>query len=161
MLWDYRLERKWSVVGFCSGAVAGLVAITPASGYVGAPAAVLFGFMAGTICNFATQLKFLLNYDDTLDVSIFSLFYGLELDQRGILVSLSLNSNFARSIDQRRLDLSVGRKRLISYILKPLSLSLKLETDAHFPLDLRLARHWWCRRQPPHRPLRPSLYRRS
>ena len=36
MLWDYRLERKWSVVGFCSGAIVGLVAITPGSGYVGA-----------------------------------------------------------------------------------------------------------------------------
>ena len=36
MLWDYRLERKWSVVGFCSGAIVGLVAITPASGFVGA-----------------------------------------------------------------------------------------------------------------------------
>ncbi|KAF8315314.1 ammonium transporter [Clavulina sp. PMI_390] len=68
MLWDYRLERKWSVVGFCSGAIAGLVAITPASGFVGPPAAVLYGFMAGTICNFATQLKFIFNYDDTLDI---------------------------------------------------------------------------------------------
>jgi len=35
MLWDYRLEKKWSAVGFCSGAIAGLVAITPGSGYVG------------------------------------------------------------------------------------------------------------------------------
>ncbi|KAF9524359.1 ammonium transporter [Crepidotus variabilis] len=68
MLWDYRLERKWSAVGFCSGAVAGLVAITPASGYVGAPAAVLFGFVGGTACNFATQLKFIFGYDDTLDI---------------------------------------------------------------------------------------------
>jgi Amt family ammonium transporter len=68
MIWDYRIERKWSAVGFCSGAVAGLVAITPGSGYVGAPAAILFGFMAGTVCNFATQLKFLLHYDDALDV---------------------------------------------------------------------------------------------
>ncbi|KAF9652560.1 ammonium transporter [Thelephora ganbajun] len=68
MLWDYRLERKWSAVGFCSGAVSGLVAITPASGFVGSPAAVLFGFMAGTVCNFATQLKFALGYDDTLDI---------------------------------------------------------------------------------------------
>ncbi|KAF9218851.1 ammonium transporter [Gyrodon lividus] len=68
MLWDYRLERKWSVVGFCSGAIAGLVAITPGSGFVGAPASVLFGFMAGTVCNFATQLKFLFKYDDTLDI---------------------------------------------------------------------------------------------
>ncbi|KAJ2922702.1 hypothetical protein H1R20_g14395, partial [Candolleomyces eurysporus] len=57
MLWDYRIERKWSAVGFCSGAISGLVAITPASGYVGSPAAVLFGVLGGTICNFATQLK--------------------------------------------------------------------------------------------------------
>ncbi|KAG1778183.1 ammonium transporter AmtB-like domain-containing protein [Suillus placidus] len=68
MFWDYRLERKWSVVGFCSGAISGLVAITPGSGYVGAPAAVLFGFMAGTVCNFATQLKFIFKFDDTLDI---------------------------------------------------------------------------------------------
>jgi len=68
MIWDYRLERKWSAVGFCSGAIAGLVAITPASGFVGSPAAVLFGVMAGTLCNFATQLKFLFRYDDCLDI---------------------------------------------------------------------------------------------
>ncbi|CAA7268894.1 unnamed protein product [Cyclocybe aegerita] len=68
MLWDYRIERKWSAVGFCSGAISGLVAITPASGYVGAPAAVLFGVLGGTACNFATQLKFLLGYDDALDI---------------------------------------------------------------------------------------------
>ncbi|KAG1722707.1 ammonium transporter AmtB-like domain-containing protein [Suillus lakei] len=68
MFWDYRLERKWSVVGFCSGAISGLVAITPGSGFVGSPAAVLFGFMAGTVCNFATQLKFIFGYDDTLDI---------------------------------------------------------------------------------------------
>jgi ammonia channel protein AmtB len=33
---DYRIERKWSAVGFCSGAIAALVAITPGSGFVGA-----------------------------------------------------------------------------------------------------------------------------
>jgi len=68
MLWDYRLERKWSVVGFCSGSIVGLVAITPASGFVGAPASVAFGVAAGTICNFATKLKFTFGYDDCLDI---------------------------------------------------------------------------------------------
>lgn len=68
MLWDYRIEKKWSVVGFCSGAIAGLVAITPGSGFVGSPAAILFGVTAGTVCNFATQLKFLAGYDDALDI---------------------------------------------------------------------------------------------
>jgi len=68
MLWDYRLEKKWSSVGFCSGVIVGLVAITPASGFVGSPAAVLYGVMAGTVCNFATKLKYFINVDDTLDI---------------------------------------------------------------------------------------------
>ncbi|KJA21586.1 hypothetical protein HYPSUDRAFT_187349 [Hypholoma sublateritium FD-334 SS-4] len=68
MLWDYRIEKKWSAVGFCSGAISGLVAITPASGFVGSPAAVLFGVVGGTACNFATQLKFVFHYDDALDI---------------------------------------------------------------------------------------------
>jgi Ammonium Transporter Family len=73
MFWDWRLERKWSAVGFCSGAIVGLVAITPGSGFVGAPASVLFGVVAGTVCNFATQLKFIFDFDDTLDVGFFCL----------------------------------------------------------------------------------------
>lgn len=68
MFWDWRLERKWSAVGFCSGAISGLVAITPASGYVGTPAAVAFGVLGGTACNFATGLKNLFGYDDALDI---------------------------------------------------------------------------------------------
>jgi len=68
MLWDYRLEKKWSAVGFCSGAVSSLVAITPGSGFVGAPASVAFGVAAGTFCNWATQIKFIFGWDDTLDI---------------------------------------------------------------------------------------------
>ncbi|TFK69361.1 hypothetical protein BDN72DRAFT_796630, partial [Pluteus cervinus] len=48
---------------------ASLVAITPGSGCVGIRTySVLFGFCAGTFCNVATQLKFLLGVDDTLDI---------------------------------------------------------------------------------------------
>jgi len=68
MLWDYRIERKWSAVGFCSGAIAGLVAITPGAGYVPIWASIIFGTTAGTLCNYATQLKFIFGYDDTLDI---------------------------------------------------------------------------------------------
>jgi len=67
-LLDYRLEKKLSALGFCSGAVAGLVAITPGSGFVGTPAAVLFGFCAGIFCNFAVKLKHIFDFDDALDV---------------------------------------------------------------------------------------------
>ncbi|EXJ71225.1 uncharacterized protein A1O5_05031 [Cladophialophora psammophila CBS 110553] len=65
---DYRLERKWSTVGFCSGVIAGLVAITPGSGFVPAWAAVVFGVVGGIACNYATKLKFLLHIDDSLDI---------------------------------------------------------------------------------------------
>ena len=65
---DFRLERKWSTVGFCSGVVAGLVAITPGSGYVPAWAAVVYGVVGATACNYATKIKFLLHIDDSLDI---------------------------------------------------------------------------------------------
>ncbi|TRX93248.1 hypothetical protein FHL15_005827 [Xylaria flabelliformis] len=68
VLLDYRLEKKWSVVGFCSGAISGLVAITPASGYVTPWAAVIFGVVGGIGCNLATKLKFLMGADDALDI---------------------------------------------------------------------------------------------
>jgi Amt family ammonium transporter len=65
---DYRLERKWSTVGFCSGVISGLVAITPASGFVPAWSAVIFGVVGAFACNQATKLKFLLRIDDSLDI---------------------------------------------------------------------------------------------
>lgn len=67
-LMDYRLERKWSTVGFCSGVIAGLVAITPGSGFVTPWAAVIFGVVGAIACNYATKLKFLLRVDDALDI---------------------------------------------------------------------------------------------
>ncbi|KAI1356956.1 ammonium transporter [Xylaria sp. FL0043] len=65
---DYRLERKWSTVGFCSGVVAGLVAITPGSGFVPSWAAVPFGVLGASFANYATKLKFILRIDDSLDI---------------------------------------------------------------------------------------------
>jgi len=65
---DYRIEQKWSVVGFCSGVVAGLVAITPASGFVPAWAAVVIGLVGAVAANYGTRIKFLLHIDDALDI---------------------------------------------------------------------------------------------
>jgi ammonium transporter, Amt family len=59
---------KPSVLGIASGAVAGLVAITPASGFVGPTSAVIIGLSAGVVCFIAaTSLKQVLGYDDSLD----------------------------------------------------------------------------------------------
>ena len=57
-----------SVIGAAAGAVAGLVAITPASGFVDTPAAILIGLGAGVICYWAIQLTRKLRVDDALDV---------------------------------------------------------------------------------------------
>ena len=68
MLASYAHKRKVSVVGAAAGAVAGLVAITPASGYVTAGGAVLIGLAAGGICWAAPLLRERLQIDDALDV---------------------------------------------------------------------------------------------
>jgi Amt family ammonium transporter len=57
-----------TTLGAASGAVAGLVAITPCAGYVGGISPILIGFAAGAVCFLAIQLKFRLGYDDALDV---------------------------------------------------------------------------------------------
>ena len=65
---EWRKTGKPTTLGFASGAVAGLVCITPAAGYVGPMAALAFGLAAGVICYYAVSLKFKYGYDDSLDV---------------------------------------------------------------------------------------------
>jgi Amt family ammonium transporter len=64
--WIHR--GKPTTLGAASGAVAGLVAITPASGYVGPVSAIIIGAMAGIICYGGVLIKGKLGYDDSLDV---------------------------------------------------------------------------------------------
>jgi len=65
---EYIFKGKPSVLGFCSGIVAGLVVITPASGFVSASSAMLIGLLAGLIPFFVCwKLKAWLGYDDALD----------------------------------------------------------------------------------------------
>src|SRR6185369_7769816 len=59
---------KPTVLGAASGAVAGLVAITPASGFVGPVSSIIIGGLAGALCYAACNLKSKLGYDDSLDV---------------------------------------------------------------------------------------------
>jgi Amt family ammonium transporter len=68
MFVEWLTKGKPSVLGIASGAVAGLVAITPASGFVGPSAAVFIGIAAGVVCFLAaTSLKKIMGYDDSLD----------------------------------------------------------------------------------------------
>ncbi len=68
MLAEWMVRGKPSVLGIVSGAVAGLVAITPASGFVAPGGALIIGIVAGLVCFFsATTVKNALRYDDSLD----------------------------------------------------------------------------------------------
>ncbi len=64
---EYIQHGKASTIGFCSGLVAGLVAITPAAGFVNVLGAIFIGATVGPICYSAVVLKVKLGYDDSLD----------------------------------------------------------------------------------------------
>lgn len=68
MLVEWMYRGKPTVLGAASGAVAGLVAITPASGFVGPMASIMIGLGAGVLCYLAVLWKSRLGYDDALDV---------------------------------------------------------------------------------------------
>jgi Amt family ammonium transporter len=65
---EWLIKGKPTTLGLASGAVAGLVAITPASGFVGPVSAVILGAVAGVLCYLGVLAKSRLGYDDSLDV---------------------------------------------------------------------------------------------
>jgi Amt family ammonium transporter len=77
VLLEWVKDGKPTTLGAASGAVAGLVAITPCAGFVETLPAILIGFVAGIICLLAIQLKYKLKYDDSLDVVGIHLVGGL------------------------------------------------------------------------------------
>jgi ammonium transporter, Amt family len=68
MFFDVVRGKKPSVLGFCIGAVVGLVAITPGAGFVAIPQSIFIGFVAAIISNLAVHYKAKSTLDDTLDV---------------------------------------------------------------------------------------------
>jgi Amt family ammonium transporter len=90
MFAEWMARGKPSVLGIISGAVAGLVAITPASGFVDPRGAIVIGFAAGVACYWgATGLKHALGYDDSLDA------FGVH--GVGGIVGAALTGVFARA----------------------------------------------------------------
>nr|UUS54184.1 ammonium transporter [Aspergillus oryzae] len=87
VLLDWRLARKWSMVGWCSGTISGLVAATPASGFITPWASVILGIVTGIVCNYSTKVKYWIRIDDSMDV----------LAEHGIagIVGLIFNALFA------------------------------------------------------------------
>lgn len=92
---EWIFKGKPSVLGFCSGAVAGLVVITPACGFVDSTGAVIIGVVAGTIPYiFSTIVKNIFKYDDALDTfGVHGVGGTCGALLTGILVNPAVNSN--------------------------------------------------------------------
>jgi Amt family ammonium transporter len=97
---EYALKGKPSVLGFCSGAVAGLVVITPATGFVNANGAVLIGIAAGLVPFFACyKLKGWIGYDDALDTfGVHAVGGTLGAFLTGILATVDVNANLLTNL---------------------------------------------------------------
>jgi Amt family ammonium transporter len=95
---EYILRSKPSVLGFCSGAVGGLVVITPACGYVNPTGAIIIGIAAGIVLFFAcTKLKSWFHYDDALDTfGIHAVGGTLGAFLTGVLATASVNPNLTK-----------------------------------------------------------------
>jgi Amt family ammonium transporter len=101
-LLEWVLRRKPTVLGFCSGVVAGLVVITPGAGFVTASGAVLIGLLAGVIPFFAcTKLKAMFKYDDALDTfGVHGVGGTLGALLTGFLATHEANGNLATNLKE-------------------------------------------------------------
>jgi ammonium transporter, Amt family len=103
---EYLLKGKPSVLGFCSGAVAGLVVITPATGFVTPNGAVLIGVVAGLLPFLAVSyLKSKLGYDDALDTfGVHAVGGTTGALLTGFLARNSVNANLATNLKDKVTD---------------------------------------------------------
>jgi len=103
---EYLAKGKPSVLGFCSGAVAGLVVVTPACGFINTTGAVLIGIAAGLVPLFAiVKLKAWLGYDDALDTfGVHAVGGTLGALLTGVLARNSANANLAVNLKDKVTD---------------------------------------------------------
>jgi Amt family ammonium transporter len=99
-LLEWITRGKPTVLGFCSGIVAGLVVITPAAGFVNASGAVLIGVLAGVVPFLAcTKLKNMFNYDDSLDTfGVHGVGGTLGAFITGVLATADVNGNLSTNL---------------------------------------------------------------
>jgi Amt family ammonium transporter len=97
---EYFTRGKASVLGFCSGAVAGLVVVTPGCGFINSTSAMWVGLLAGAVPFFAcTKLKGWLKYDDALDTfGVHAVGGTLGAFITGIFATPSVNANLSTNL---------------------------------------------------------------
>jgi Amt family ammonium transporter len=123
---EYLVRGKASVLGFCSGAVAGLVVVTPACGFITPSSAVLVGLLAGAVPFFAcTKLKGALKYDDALDTfGVHAVGGTLGALLTGFFATTSVNGNLSTNLKD------VVGKTLWLEQLKAIAITLALSVVA-------------------------------
>jgi Amt family ammonium transporter len=123
---EWMVRKKPSVLGFCSGAVAGLVVITPACGFVTPSSAVLIGVLAGIVPFFAcTTLKHLFNYDDALDTfGVHAVGGTLGAFLTGLFATPAANANLAANLS------GVVRRTLWLEQLKAMGITIAMGVTA-------------------------------
>ena len=99
-MWEWLVKGKPSVLGFCSGAVAGLVVITPACGFVTPQGSIWIGIAAGTICWFMCyKVKGWFGYDDALDTfGVHAIGGTVGAIMTGMLARNAVNGNLATNL---------------------------------------------------------------
>jgi Amt family ammonium transporter len=112
---EYVFRGKPSILGFCSGAVAGLVVITPACGFVNTTGAVIIGIAAGLVPFVAVvKLKAMLGYDDALDTfGVHAIGGTMGAFLTGVLATNKVNGNLVNNLA----DVG-GKKELANYATK-------------------------------------------
>ncbi len=128
---EYMLRGKPSVLGFCSGAVGGLVVITPACGFVSVNSAMFIGLVAGLVPFFAcTTIKKKFGYDDALDTfGVHAVGGTLGAFLTGVLATASVNSNLNTFLK----DYVAGHTLWIEQ-LKAIALTITMAVAATFIL---------------------------
>jgi Amt family ammonium transporter len=123
---EYFTRGKASVLGFCSGAVAGLVVVTPACGFITPGSSVPLGILAGAIPFFAcTKLKQMLKYDDALDTfGVHAVGGTLGALLSGFFANASVNGNLNTNLKD-----VVGKGLLLEQV-KAVALTLALSVVA-------------------------------
>jgi Amt family ammonium transporter len=97
---EWLMHGKPTVLGFCSGAVAGLVVITPAAGFVSPTSGVIIGVIAGVACFLgSTKLKAALKYDDALDTfGVHGIGGTIGAIVTGVFASAEINPNLNNNL---------------------------------------------------------------
>ena len=128
---EWILRGKPSILGFCSGAVTGLVVITPAAGFVDAKSAFIIGIVAGVVPYLAcAYLKPLLKYDDALDTfGVHAVGGTIGAILTGVFASANVNPNLLTAnayAAKNGLDKLVANGGLIAEQLKAVGITLAL-----------------------------------